>query len=142
MSADKQGNSIGSVYKGVVEMRVTLDGYDIFAGLDFKIQVGALRRDSVERSVCGLDGIVSIDLGSRGRAIKQKGILNAVSHDDMQRKIDVVNAFIDGCSHRLVTDKGDVFDNLRMDSFKVCAERVSGCEVCCDYEIVYNQLVV
>ena len=123
-------------------MRATLDGHDIFAGVDFKIEVGALRRDRIEKSVCGLDGVVSIDLGNRGRVIKQKGILNAVSHKDMQRKIDAINVFIDGCSHSLVTDRGEVFDNLRMDSFKVCGERVSGCEVCCDYEIVYNQLVV
>ncbi|HPS56434.1 MAG TPA: hypothetical protein PLP05_12615, partial [Sedimentisphaerales bacterium] len=104
--------------------------------------VGALRRDSIEKTVCGLDGVVSIDLGNRGRVIKQKGILNAVSHSDMRRKVDAINVFIDGCSHMLVTDRGEVFDNLRMDSFKVCSERVSGCEVCCDYEIVYNQLVV
>ena len=123
-------------------MRATLDGYDIFTDLDFKIQVGSLRRDIIEKSVCGLDGVVSIDLGSRGRAVKQKGILNAVSHKDMQRKIDAINVFIDGCSHELVTENGDVFENLRMDSFKVCGERVSGCEVCCDYEIIYTQLVI
>lgn len=123
-------------------MRVTLDGYEIFSGVDFKIEVGTLRRDHIEKSVCGLDGVVSIDLGNRGRVIRQKGILNAVSHKDMKRKIEAINVFIDGFSHSLVTDRGEVFDNLRMDSFKVCGERVSGCEVCCDYEIVYNQLVV
>ena len=123
-------------------MRATFDGYDIFAGLDFKIQVGTLRRDSIEKSVCGLDGVVSIDLGSRSRVIKQQGTLNAVSHKDMHRKTEAINVFIDGCSHELVTDKGAVFGNLRMDSFKIFGERVSGCEVCCDYEIVYNQLAV
>lgn len=123
-------------------MRATLDGQDIFAGLDFKIQVGTLRRSNIEKTVCGLDGVVSIDLGSRGRVIKQNGTLNAVSHKDMQCKIDAINAFIDGSSHTLMTDKGEVFDYLRIDSFKVCGERVSGCEVCCDYEIVYTQLVV
>lgn len=123
-------------------MRVTLDGHDIFNSLDFKIQVGPLRRGSIEKTVCGLDGIVSIDIGSRGRMIKQQGILNAISHKDMQRKIDAINAFVDGRSHRLMTDKGEVFDDLRVDSFKVSDERVSGCEVCCDYEIVYTQLVV
>jgi hypothetical protein len=42
----------------------------------------------------------------------------------------------------LVIRNGEEFDNVRMDAFKVTEEKTSGSGLCCDYEIVYTQLVV
>jgi hypothetical protein len=60
----------------------------------------------------------------------------------MDEKIDAISAYIDGNTHTLVTGKGEIIDNLRMDTFKVSKKRTSGNGICCDYEIVYTQLKV
>lgn len=58
-------------------MRATLD--NVIAIEDSSVEVGSWSRDSIERSVGGLDGVLSIDLGMRGREIVQRGCLRAVS---------------------------------------------------------------
>jgi hypothetical protein len=60
----------------------------------------------------------------------------------MDDRISAISACIDGDTHTLVTGSGEEFDNLRIDAFKITKERVSGNGLCCDYEIVYTQLVV
>ena len=60
-------------------MSIGLDGQMLFDKLDLKIETGSVSRDSVERAVSGLDGVLSIDLGGRSRKIKQKGVLRAAS---------------------------------------------------------------
>ncbi len=123
-------------------MGVTLDGQDLFDGPELKIEPGSLSRDSIERKVSGLDGMLSIDLGQRGRKIKQNGVLRAKSRCQMNERIRAISAYIDGDTHRLVAGDGEDFDNLRMDVFRVDKERTSGGGLCYDYEIVYTQLVV
>jgi hypothetical protein len=123
-------------------MSVTLDGQDLFDERKLEIEAGSVGRDSVERMVPGLDGVVSIDLGSRSRQIKQSGVLRAGSHKQMRDKIGLISTFIDGDTHALVVGDGREFDNLRMDVFKVSRERAEGGGLCCDYEIVYTQLKV
>lgn len=122
-------------------MNVSLDGQELFDQQQIEIEFGTLRRDSIERTAAGVDGVLSIDLGQRGRAIKQRGVLRARSRLQMQEKIDAISACMDGKGHKLVTGSGEAFDNLRMDSFEVTKERTSGSGLCCDYEIVYKQLV-
>jgi hypothetical protein len=122
-------------------MSTTLDGQRLFDEQQLEIEVGSLERDSVGRVMSGLDGVLSIDMGSRGRKIKQSGLLQAKSLTQMNDKINAISAYMDGKTHKLVTNSGGEFDNLRMDTFRVSKERPSGANVCCDYEIIYRQLM-
>lgn len=123
-------------------MSTTLDGQVLFDRQRLEIEVGSINRDSIEKAIPGLDGVLSIDIGGRSRKIKQKGILRATSRSQMNEKINSISAYMDGNTHTLEADGGEEFDNLRMDVFKVAGERVSGSGVAVDYEIVYTQLVV
>ena len=122
-------------------MKVTLDGHNLFDEQRLEIELGSFNRDSVERAVAGLDGVLSVDVGGRGRKIKQKGSLRANSRTQMNNKINAVSSYMDGNTHILLTSDGDNFDNLRIDSFKVSKERASSSGIVVDYEIVYTQLV-
>jgi hypothetical protein len=123
-------------------MSATLDGQNLFDEQDMKIEQDSIGRDSIERTVPGLDGILSIDMGGRSRKIKQRGVLRARSRSQMDDRIGAILAYIDGDTHTLVIHNGEEFDNVRMDAFKVTEEKTSGSGLCCDYEIVYTQLVV
>jgi hypothetical protein len=122
-------------------MVVTLNGQIVFDETKPEIEVGSFRRDSIERAASGLDGVLSIDLGGRGREIRQKGVLRARSKAEIQRKVEAISAFLDGGAHALASGNGDEFEDVRMDSFKVTNERISGSGVEVDYEVVYRQLV-
>jgi hypothetical protein len=122
-------------------MSVTLDGQVLFDEQQFEIERGSISRSSMERDVPGLDGVLSVDMGGRGRKIKQKGVLRAKSRLQMNDRISSISAYMDGKTHILTAD-GEELDNLRMDSFKVCKERATGNGVSLDYEIVYTQLQV
>ena len=122
-------------------MKVTLDGHFLFDEQGLEIQPGSFNRASMERNVPGLNGVLSIDLGQRSKEIKQKGVLQAKSRALLDKRIAAVSAFIDGDTHKLVTETGGQFNNLRMDTFKLYNESISGAGISVDYEIVYTQLV-
>jgi hypothetical protein len=122
-------------------MSVTLDGSIVFDGQGLEIELSSIGRESKEKTVPGLDGVISVDLGNRGRKIKQRGTLRARSRPDLQDKIDAIEACIDGEVHTLVTEKQGELSNLRMDSFKARGRRTSGGGVSVGYEIEYRQLV-
>ena len=122
-------------------MSVTLDGQNLFDEQQLEIEQDSLNRDSIERAVAGLDGVLSVDMGGRTRKIRQRGTLRAKSRTQMNDRISTVSAYMDGDTHTLVSNEGKKFDNLRMDSFKVSKERTSGGGIVVDYEIVYTQLV-
>jgi len=121
-------------------MSITLDGQILFDEQQIQIEAGSFGRGSIERAVPGLDGLLSIDLGGRGRKIKQTGVLRTGSRTQMSEKISAISAFMDGNTHTLTTGAGEEFENLRMDSFKISGERAGGSGVAVDYEIVYTQL--
>jgi hypothetical protein len=123
-------------------MGATLDGQNLFDEQNLKIEQDSISRDSIERTVPGLDGILSIDMGKRSRKIKQRGVLLAKSKTQMDDRIGAILSYIDGDTHTLVIRNGEEFNNIRMDAFKVMEEKISGSGLCCDYEIVYTQLVV
>jgi len=123
-------------------MSVTLDGQRLFDEQQLEIEIDSLGRDSMERAIAGLDGVLSIDLGSRGRKIKQKGVLRAKSRSQMNEKTGAISAYMDGDTHTLITGSGETIDNLRIDIFKIGRERTDGGGLCCEYEIVYRQLAV
>ncbi len=122
-------------------MRVTLDGQNLFDEQQLEIELGSFSRDSMDRAVAGLDGVLSVDMGGRGRRIKQKGVLRAKSRTQMNNRISSISVYMDGETHTLITSEGEKFDNLRMDSFKVSKGRAGGGSIVVDYEIVYAQLV-
>lgn len=123
-------------------MNTVLDGQSLFDEQELKVEPGSLSRGSIERTMPGLDGVLSIDLGGYGRKVKQSGVLRAKSRSQMSERIDAISAYMDGSTHTLVTEDGQEFGNLRMDVFKVGKERTSGGGVDVDYEIVYTQLMV
>jgi len=123
-------------------MSAALDGQSLFDSQQLEVELGSIRRDSIERAVPGLDGILSIDLGGRGKQIKQRGVLRARSRAQMDERMSAISAFMDGNTHTLITGGGKEFDDLRMDVFEVSKERASGGGVAIDYEIVYTQLKV
>jgi hypothetical protein len=122
-------------------MKVTLDEQMLFDEQALEISADSFSRDSIERTVPGLNGVLSIDLGLRGRKIRQTGTLRAKSRTQLDERISKIAAFMDGDTHTLITGNSREFTNLRMDSFKTGAEHADGTGVMVDYEIVYTQLV-
>lgn len=122
-------------------MSVTIDGQELFDRQQLKIELGSFKRGSVEKSVPSMDGVLTIDLGGRGRKIKHTGTLRAKSRTQMNDRINAISFFLDGDTHTLVTEDGREYENLRLDSFKVTGERVDGTGVMVDYEIKYTQLI-
>ena len=122
-------------------MKATLDSNILFDEQTLEISAGSFSRDSIERTMSGLDGVLSIDLGRRGRKIKQTGTLRAKSRAQLDERISKIAAFMDGDIHTLTTGSGREFANLRMDSFKTDAEHTDGTGIVTDYEIIYTQLV-
>jgi hypothetical protein len=122
-------------------MKTTLDSNILFDEQGLEISVKSFSRDSFERTVPGLDGMVSIDLGQRGRKIKQTGTLRAKSRLQLEQRMSKIAAFMDGDTHKLITAAGREFTNLRMDSFKTGTEHADGAGITVDYEIIYTQLV-
>ena len=121
-------------------MSTTLDGQSLFDEQRLDIETGSVRRDSMERAVPGLDGVLGIDLSGRSREIRQRGVLRAKSRSQMNERIGAISPFIDGDTHSLVTNNGEGCSDVRMDVFKVNKEQASGSGVTVDYEIIYTQL--
>jgi hypothetical protein len=119
-------------------MLAMLDG-KLFFEQSIEIEAGGFKRDFIERSVAGLDGQASIDLGRRGRKVIQRGQLRAVSREQLRQKAAEILEFLDGREHTLEFGQ-ERYENLRLDSFKLTEEGVSGGGVTADYEIVYMQL--
>ena len=120
-------------------MQVTLDEQRLFDEQRLEIRTGSLSRASMERTVPGLDGVLSIDLGRRNRQITQSGTLRAKSRLQMDSRIGTISAHIDGDTHTLVVGNQEL-EKLRMDSFKILSEHKEGAGIRIDYEIVYTQL--
>jgi len=121
-------------------MTVTIDGQALFDEHQSQINIGSFSRNSIERKLPGLEGMLSIDLGRNTRRIQQKGTMRAKSRTQMKERISAISAFADGSAHALVTNSGEKLDNLRMDSFKTIKERTDGIGIVVDYEIIYTQL--
>jgi len=122
-------------------MKVTLDTQMLFDEQALEINADSFGRDSIERTLPGLDGVLSIDLGLRSRKIRQTGMLRTGSRKQLDERINRITAFMDGKTHTIVTNSGREFTNLRMDSFKTGTEHADGTGIMVDYEIIYTQLV-
>jgi hypothetical protein len=122
-------------------MKTTLDEQILFDEQALEIIADSFCRDSIEKTVPGLDGVLTIDIGQRGRKIKQTGTLRAKSRAQLDERITKISAFMDGNTHTLITSSGREFANLRMDAFKTGPEDTNGTGITVDYEIIYKQLV-
>jgi len=122
-------------------MKVTLDTQMLFDEQTLEITADSFSRDSIEKTIPGLHGVLSIDLGSRSRKIRQTGTLRAQSRTQLNERTGKISAFMDGDTHTLITSSGTEFTNLRMDSFKTGTEHTDGIGIIIDYEIIYTQLV-
>jgi len=121
-------------------MHVMLDGQAVFDEQELTITLGSPGRASLERSIAGLDGVLSIDLGARSRRIRQTGVLRAASRAAMNARIDAITAFLDGQTRTLTTADGRTYGNLRVDSFQPLREHTTGPGIVVEYEIAYTQL--
>ena len=119
-------------------MRATIDGTIEFDQLELKVE--SWRRDTTERNIAGLDGVLSVDMGLRGREVFQKGVLRAVSDEAIYDKLKNISALMDGQSHSLVLSDGRIFNNLRVDLFEADEKCFSGMDVWCEFSILYTQL--
>ncbi len=121
-------------------MSTTLDGKALFDERDVHVAVGPLERAAIERSIPGLDGMASIDLGFQGRKIRQRGILRTSSREQMDSRLVAIESLLDGATHTLRTSDGRQYADLRVDAFKELDRRVEGAGAIVEYEIVYTQL--
>ena len=122
-------------------MATTLNGQSLFDERTLQIEVGSISRDSIERSVAGLDGVVGIDLGQRGRVIKQTGSIRTRSKVELDDRLGSIRDYVDGYAYTLITNSGERFENVRIDAFKTKNRQSSGAGPVVDYEIVYTQLL-
>jgi hypothetical protein len=122
-------------------MATTLNGQSLFDEWTLRIEVGSISRDTVERAIAGLDGVVGIDLGSRGRLIRQTGSIRAPSKDQLDNRLGSIRDYMNGYGYTLITDVGECFEKVRIDAFKTRNERPSGAGLVIDYEIIYTQLL-
>lgn len=121
-------------------MRVTLDQQPLFDEQGLQLEVASPGRASIERAICGLDGILSIDLGERARQIRLKGIMRAPSRSAMLTRTAAITAFIDGSTHTLRTDDGREYSSVRMDAFRQMRECLAGAGIMVECEILFTQL--
>jgi len=121
------------------DMGTRLDRQEIFTE-QATIEEGSCQHQFAERSAAGLNGVVSVDMGGRGRKIQQRGELRARSKAELSSRVEAISAFMDGDVHTLEVSDGRLFEDVRIDSFTVGGERTSGAGVVAEYEIVYRQL--
>lgn len=119
-------------------MKANIDGAVEFE--QTSILVGSLSRDRTDISVAGLDGVVSIDGGLRSRSIKQQGIVRAVSREQLDLRVGLIESFIDDSEHILTCEDGTRFNHIRVDSVVSSESKHDGAGVSCVVEIEYSQL--
>jgi len=119
-------------------MRVWIDGEVKIE--DAVLKAGSVCRQVVERSVNGLDGVGSIELGKRGRDIEIEGVLRGVSGYAMDCFSDMIEAKMDNGLCVLVVDDGREYGDVRIDELEISERQFSGSSVSCKCMIKCKQL--
>ena len=119
---------------------ILFDGKALFGDGSDVIVPQYWRRETLDRSFGGLDGVLSVDLGLRGRVLKQRGSLVAGSVGGLEAVIRDISAYIDGQSYALRDQNGISYANVRIDRFALLEPIVAANQVRCEYEIIYTQL--
>jgi hypothetical protein len=118
----------------------TIDGQALFASGPHAFTVGSVEQQVIRRSAAGLDGEMVIDLGRRGRVIRQTGRLQAATVGELQAAFDQLHTFVDGHLHTLVDANGREFAGVLMEAIAPAGPVQHGRGYWCDYEIVYRQV--
>ncbi len=105
-------------------------------------EAGSVRRETVERGVCGLDGVSSIDLGSRGRDISVEGVLRAASGIGLDTVTVTIEAKIGDGTCKLSIDDGRDFGDVRIDVFETFDRQFGGSFVSCKCKLLCKQLKI
>lgn len=113
---------------------------DLISFEEKMIEVKSFKRDSIERTTAGLDGVVSVDLGSRSREIVQRGILRAVSIEKLRSIMSEIRSLMNGGVHKLRSGDGKLFEDVRLDGFEADEIKHCGAGVWCEFEVRYTQL--
>ena len=104
-----------------------------------QLQIKSWERGSIDRSVAGLDGVVSVDLGRRSRKLVQSGIIRANSEEQLAEQIDSFALLVDSNEHTLTRGRSHVLTGLRVSNFVAGKVNRSGAGVWCDFEIRFVQ---
>ena len=118
---------------------IRFDGEDLFGRGVHEMTFGSWERERLVRRFAGLDGEVRIDLGRKGRRIGQKGSLAADNLRALQKKIDVVEDYLDGKDHTLIDENGQSHEHVEMVSFEWNIPLNRSDHFSADYEIEYKQ---
>lgn len=119
-------------------MRAKLDSTIEFEQLE--LQADSFTRDAEQRSACGVDGVLSIDLGMRDRKLVCKGALRAQSKAALKEKTNLIFSLMDGRTHTLMTKDNERFEDLRIDAVKIEKQVHNGASTNCEFEIKFSQL--
>ena len=120
-------------------MGITLNDQRLFGTGRATLTVEPWQHGTQRHAVAGLDGIVNVDLGRRGRVIRQVGTLHADNERVLRERIRRIEALGDGVDCVLRTDDGACYANLSMDRFAVTSAVRHGAQVRCEYEMTYTQ---
>ena len=120
--------------------QIRLDGRAVFGEGHHQVEVMSWRRENVERGFAGLDGVMSLDLGSRERRLRQRGWLVATSIEALSRRFEEIAGYVDGQVHCLVDQDGRSYANVRPDSLRLLKSAGLGNQARGEYEIMYTQL--
>lgn len=105
-------------------------------------EAGSVCREVVERGVNGLNGVCSIDLGSRGRDISIKGVLRAASGVGLDSITEIIEAKMSGGVCSLSIDEGKNFGDVRIDAFETSERKFGGSFVNCKCKLKCKQLSI
>lgn len=119
---------------------VTIDGSRYFSECEYSIVTDSSGRESIERSVGGLDGAVSVDLGKGVRKIRQRGFLRGRNSAELCGRVRAIEGLMDGKEHEVRVGDGRVFGSMKAASCRFGEFEADGIGFRCDYEIVYMQL--
>ena len=119
-------------------MKAVIDG--LIEIEQVSLEVGSWQRNSIDRSATGLDGVVSVDAGRRGRKLKQSGLVSANNAEAMSEQISLIQGLVDGAEHVLAVEDDGEFGNVRVDSVKAGNRKMSGRGWSSEVEIRYTQL--
>jgi hypothetical protein len=126
------------------DQRVRIDGADLLASGPQELVVGDWQRRRVDRTFCGLDGVVSIDLGATHRPIRLSGRLVANQRDALLGQIAAVSSLnASGNLHTHACGDGRSFANVRLDGIRWGRLLAAGANrpACVGYELTWSQLV-
>ncbi len=121
-------------------MRIWIDGEVKIEEASF--EAGSVHREIIERGACGLDGVASIDLGSRGRDISIEGVLRAASGIGLDSVTGMIEAKMGEGVCKLSIDDGRDFGDVRIDVFEMYDRQFGGSSVNCKCKLLCKQLKI